>query len=123
MGDLVPEGEYTPTAVLAKQGVAAVGCLAGGAGLLVLQILPPIMGIAAGALATFVGAGALVSKDADDKKGGLIVTAAGLLSVLARIPVTRRFAAPLMALAAAGLIIWGAVKGIKFIKGLRNMKR
>jgi hypothetical protein len=120
MGDLAPEEGYTPTNVLAKQGVTAVGCLAGGLGLFVLRILPPVMGIAAGILASLVGVGALISKDADDKKGGIIVTAAGVLSVLARLPLTRVFAAPLMALAAAALIGMGVWKGIKFLKGLKS---
>jgi hypothetical protein len=122
MGDLAPKGDYTPTTVLAKQGVTAVSCLAGGAVLLLLNVLPPVMGIAAGVLVSFVGIGALISKDLDDRKGGIIVTAAGALSILARIPMTRRFAAPLLGLAAVGLIGLGIWKGIQFIRGLKSRR-
>ncbi|MDR2515988.1 MAG: hypothetical protein LBC88_01250 [Spirochaetaceae bacterium] len=123
MNDLVDEEKYVPTDILAKRGVAAVASLAGGAGLLVLGALPPVMGIAAGAIAVFVGIGAAFSRGNEggaDRKGGVMVTAAGILAILAKLPLSRTLAAPLLGLGAAVLIGFGVWNGIKFLKGLKS---
>ena len=130
MNDLEQEGKYVPTDVLAKRGVAAVASLAGGVGLFVLGALPSVMGIAAGAIAVFVGIGAAFSRDAGngadddrksaDRKGGVIVAAAGLLAILAKLPLSRALAAPLLGLGAAVLIGFGIWNGLKFLKGLKS---
>ena len=120
MNDMVPEGKYTPTNVLAGQGVTAIGYLIGGGGLLLLGVLPPIMGLAAGALVGVVGIGALMSKDPDDRKPALITAAAGVLAVLSKVPVVRPFAATLLGIGAFGLLAMGIWNGIKFLKGLKS---
>jgi hypothetical protein len=123
MSDLIPHEKFTPTNVLAKQGVAAIGCLAGGAGLLLLAALGarfPVIGIAAGAILGVVGISAIRSKDPDDRKPGLIVAAAGVLSVLSRVPGVRSFAGTLLGIGALGLLALGIWNGIKFLKGLKS---
>jgi hypothetical protein len=123
MSDLIPGEKFTPTSVLTKQGVSAVGCLAGGAGLLLLAAVGarfPVIGIAAGAVLGIVGISALLSKDPDDRKPALIVTAAGVLSLLSRVPGLRAFAGTLLGVGAIGLLVMGIWNGIKFLKGLKS---
>jgi hypothetical protein len=123
MNDLMPGEEYTPTNVLAKRGVRAVACLAGGAALLLLSALGarfPFVGIAAGAVLGVIGIGAVISKDPDDRKPGLFVLAAGVLSLLSRVPGARAFAATLLGAGAIGLLAAGIWNGIRF---LREIKR
>ncbi|MDR3337530.1 MAG: hypothetical protein LBT16_10020 [Treponema sp.] len=123
MNDLIPEGGYTPTTILAKQGVTAIGSILGGAGLLVLGALGarfPVIGLAAGAVLGIVGITGLLSKDPDDRKPALIVTGAGILSVLSRVPVARAFAGTLFGIGALGLLAIGIWNGVKFIKGLKS---
>jgi hypothetical protein len=123
MNDLIPGEEYTPTNVLAKRGVRAVGCLVGGAGLLLLAALGarfPIVGIAAGAVLGVIGIGAVVSKDPDDRKPGLVVLAAGVLSVLSRVPGVRAFAGTLLGIGAFGLLAVGIWNGIRFLREIKK---
>jgi hypothetical protein len=120
MNDIEPRGSYTPTNVLAKQGVAAVGGLVGGVGLLILGALPPLVGIIAGGIVGVVGVGALLSKDPEDRKPGIIVTAAGALSILSKIGIIRPLAGTLLGIGAIGLLALGVLNGIKFLKGLKS---
>jgi hypothetical protein len=121
MSDLVPQkNEYTPTSVLAKQGVAAVGCLAGGLVLLIIGALPVVPTIIIGAIAAVVGLGApIFSKDREDKKVGLIVAATGALFILSTVPILGGLAGFCLGAATLGLFGLGIWKGIQFIKGLK----
>jgi hypothetical protein len=121
MNDLTPE-RFTPTDVLTKQGVAAVGSILGGVLLFVIQALPAPLGIIAGAVAALVGIGAVVSKDPVDKKMGRIIILAGALAVLAKGPIApvRPFAGALLGIGAVGLLALGIWKGIRFLKGLKS---
>jgi hypothetical protein len=120
MNDLV--SEPTPTNVLTKQGVAAVGGIAGGVLLFIMRALPLPLGIIAGAVVALVGVGALLSKDPTDRKPGIIITAAGILAILARAPIPplRAFAGILLGIGAFGLFAMGIWKGFKFFKGLKS---
>jgi hypothetical protein len=123
MNDLIPGEEYTPTNVLAKRGVRAIGCLVGGVGLLLLAALGarfPLVGIAAGAVLGIVGIRAVVSKDPDDRKPGLVVLAAGVLSVLSRVPGVRAFAGTLLGIGAIGLLAAGVWNGIRFLREIKK---
>jgi hypothetical protein len=120
MNDIERRGGYTPTSVLAKQGVAAVGSLIGGAGLLILSALPPVVGIIAGAVVGVIGVGAMMSKDPEDRKPGIIVAAAGGLSILSKIGIVRPLAGTLLGIGAIGLLAIGVWNGIKFLKGLKS---
>ncbi|MDR2363643.1 MAG: hypothetical protein LBD65_04430 [Spirochaetaceae bacterium] len=121
MNDMVPE-RPTPPHVLTKQGVAAVGGIAGGILLLIMRALPFPLGIIAGAVAALVGAGALFSKDPEDRKPGMIITLAGILAVIAGSPIPglKNFAGFFLSIGAVGLLAMGIWKGIKFLKGLKS---
>ncbi|MDR2068491.1 MAG: hypothetical protein LBP71_01305 [Spirochaetaceae bacterium] len=121
MNDMVPE-RPTSANVLTKQGVAAVGGIAGGLLLFIMRALPFPLGIAAGAVVALVGVGALFSKDPEDRKPGMVITAAGFLAVLARVPIAplRSFAGVLLGIGAVGLLAMGIWKGIQFLKGLKS---
>jgi hypothetical protein len=120
MNDIVPGGGYTPTNVLAKQGVAAVGGIAGGALLLLMGVLPPVVGIIAGAVVGIVGIGACLSKDPADKKPGAVTAAAGVLTILSRLPFLGGLAGGLLGLGTIGLFAMGIWNGIKFFRGLKS---
>ncbi|GHT98607.1 hypothetical protein FACS1894142_5150 [Spirochaetia bacterium] len=123
MNDIVPEHQ-TPTNVLAKQGVAAIGNLIGGVGLLVMNVLPRPVGLGLGAVLLIVGIASLRSKDQADRRPGLIVTIAGALSVLARaganLPLIPALSGTLLSVGAVGLLAMGIWNGIKFLKGLKS---
>ncbi|MDR2743396.1 MAG: hypothetical protein LBB98_14780 [Treponema sp.] len=120
MNDIEPGNRYTPTNVLAKQGVTAVGCLIGGAGLLIAGVLPPVIGIIAGVVIGIVGIGAAMSKDPDDRRPGILAALAGGLTILSKIGIVRPLAGTLLTIGAVGLLAMGIWKGVKFIIGLKN---
>ncbi len=112
--------EIVPTSVLAKQGVSAIAGIAGGVGLLVLGGLPSIFGIVAGAVVGLIGFGALASPDAADKRAGVIVAAAGGLTVLAKIGLFAGLANTFLGIATVGLLGMGVWNGVKFMMGLKS---
>jgi hypothetical protein len=111
---------HVSTDVLAKRGVTAIGSLIGGVGLMVLGVLPPIMGLIAGGVVGVAGISGLLSRDPEDRKPALLVTAAGALAVFSKVPIVRPIAASLLGLGAIGLIGLGIYNGIKFLKGLKS---
>ena len=121
MGDLVPGGgDYTPTNVLAKQGMTAIGGIVGGVALMIMRALPPLIGIIAGVIVGVIGIGGILSKDPEDRKPGFLAAAAGALSILARIGIIRPLAGTLLGISALGLLILGIWNGVKFLKGLKG---
>ena len=120
MNDIIPGGGYTPTSVLAKQGVTAIGGIAGGVLLLIMGALPPVAGIIAGVVVGIVGLGAFFSKDPADKKPGAIIAAAGVLAALSRIPIFGGLAGGLLGLGTFGLFAMGIWNGVKFLRGLKS---
>jgi hypothetical protein len=121
MSDLVPQKDtYTPTSVLAKQGVAALGCLAGGAILLLINAFPTWLTVVVGVLAAIVGLVApVVSKDPEDKRPGVLLAIVGGLFILSNVPVLGVLANVCLGLGTLGLFGLGIWKGIQFIKGLK----
>jgi hypothetical protein len=116
---------YTPTNVLAKQGVAAVGFLAGGVLTLLMQVLGArfrIVGIVLGVLVGGAGVSGLLSKNQEDKKPGTVLALAGALELVSifGISFTRPLAGFLLSAGALGLLAMGIIKGIKFLKGLKT---
>ena len=115
-----------PRDVLVKQGMSAIGYLASGL-LLVLVTAGSKMGILgivlSGAVLIF-GIGALVSRDREDKKPGLILTAAGVMGLIMRfgIPVLKPFAATILGIGAVAMFAMGIWKGIKFLIGLKSRR-
>jgi hypothetical protein len=120
MNDIESRGGYTPTGVLARQGVTAIGSLIGGAGLLIAGALPPVPGIIVGAVVGVIGIGAAVSGDRDDRKLGIFAVAAGSLTILAKIGIVKPLAGTLLAIGAVGFFAAGIWNGIKFLKGLKS---
>lgn len=119
--ELVP---ITPREVLVKLGTAAVAHLAGGALLFVMTMgarfrIPGII-LSLGTLV--LGAGALLSKDKEDRKPGMVITAAGVLGMLVQFgpSLLKPFAGFALGLGAIGLIASGIWKGIKFLRGLKS---
>lgn len=112
--------DMVPTNVLAKQGVAAVGGVAGGLGLLILGGLPSIFGIVAGAAVGLIGLGALGSRDPADKRAGMIAAAAGGLTVLSKIGIFAGLASSFLGIATVGLLGMGVWNAFKFYKGLKS---
>jgi hypothetical protein len=114
--------EMVPTRTLAKQGVSAVGGIAGGLGLWILSGLSniPVIGLVVGGIVTVVGLGALSSRESADKKAGMVITGAGALTVLSNIGIFAGLASGLMGFAIIGLLGMGAFNAWKFIKGLKT---
>ena len=125
MNDIEPAEPGGSTRTLAKQGVAAVGCVAGGIFLFVMNVIGnrlPVAGILLGVAAAVIGIGALRSKDPDDKKPGALITAAGVLVILSRvgIPLIRPLAGALLSIGAFGLLAMGVWNAVKFFRGLKH---
>jgi hypothetical protein len=122
MNDLEDIEPYGSTKNLAKQGVAAIGMIGGGVFLLLVGFLSRVrwVGPAIGVLTGIVGISALLSKDPDDKKPGILITAAGVLVILSTtgIPVLKALAPTLLTIGALGLLAMGIWKGIQFFRGL-----
>ena len=119
--DLVP---IVPRDVLVKEGTAAIVSLVGGAFLMIMTMGARfrIPGAVLSVATLAIGAGALLSKDREDKKPGLIITAAGVLGLLVQFGPA--FIKPLavfaLGLGAIGLFVSGIWKGIKFLRGLKS---
>jgi len=113
-----------PRDVLVKQGTSAVAYIAGGILLLIMTFGArfPILGIILSAAALVIGAGALFSKNREDKKPGLVILIAGVLGLIMRfgVPVLKPFAGFILGLGAFGLLGVGIGKGIKFLIGLKS---
>ncbi len=114
--------DIVPTSTLARHGVAAVGGIAGGIGLWALRLLShvPIIGLVAGGVVTLVGLGALSSHEPEDKRAGVVTTAAGALTVLSNIGLFGGIAGGLMGVAVVGLLAMGGWNAFKFMKGLKT---
>lgn len=112
--------DIVPTRELAKDGVAAIGGIAGGIGLIILGSLPSIFGIVAGGVVGLIGLGALGSSDPSDKRAGLVALLAGGLTVLSKVGIFAGLANGFLGLATVGLLGMGIWKGIKFYRGLKS---
>ncbi|MDR3249076.1 MAG: hypothetical protein LBT39_09865 [Treponema sp.] len=123
MNDL--EKQPVPVRTLEKQGLAAVGNLAGGILLFALGIVGArfhIVGIILGVITGIFGCVTLFSKDPSDRKPGAILAAGGFLAILSRagMPSIRPFAGTLLSIGAFGLIALGIWNGVKFLRGLKS---
>jgi hypothetical protein len=109
---------------LVKQGISSLSCLAGGAFFIVMMIGARVglLGIILPLAALIIGIVALLSRDREGKKPGLIIAAAGVLGIITRfgLPVLKPFAATILTIGAVGLFVAGIIKGIKFLVGLKS---
>lgn len=112
--------DIVPTNTLAKQGVAAVGGIAGGLGLMIVGGLWWPLSVAIGAVVGFAGFSALSSADPADRFGGKVALAAGGLVVLSKLPIVGGLAGAMLGLGTLGLIGLGAWNAFKFFKGLKT---
>jgi hypothetical protein len=116
--------QITPREVLVKLGTSAVANLAGGVLLFIMTAgarfrIPGII-LSLGVLV--LGVGAVLSKDREDKKPGMLITAAGVLGMAIQFgpSMLKPFAVFALGLGAIGLIASGIWKGIKFLRGLKS---
>jgi hypothetical protein len=124
MNDIEKKDDYPSTSALAKQGITAVGCTAGGLFLLLMQTVArmPVLGLIVGGIACVAGIACLVSKDAADKKAGAVLGGAGILVMLSKtgLPLIKAAAGTLIGIGAVGLLALGIWNGIKFLAGLKK---
>ena len=111
---------------LVKQGTSAVAYLAGGILLMIMTFGArfAFLGIVLSVAALVIGAGALFSRNREDKKPGMVITAAGVLGLVTRfgIPIMKPFAIFFLGLGALSLFAAGIWKGIKFLIGLKSRR-
>ena len=111
---------------LVKHGTSAIAYLSGGALLMIMSFGARfvLLGIILSVAALVIGAGALISKNRDDKKPGIVITAAGVLGLILRfgLPFMKPFAAFILGLGAFGMFAAAIYKGIQFIRGLKSRR-
>jgi hypothetical protein len=124
MKDIVKKDEIPSTTVLSRLGISAIGYTVGGIFLLLLNIFAGLrgLGLIIGGLVCLLGIGSYLSKDPVDKKAGLLITTAGVLTILSKtkIPVLTPISGTLLSIGAFGLLALGIVNGIKFFIGLKK---
>jgi hypothetical protein len=121
MGDIVEKN--TSSKFLSKIGVSAVLQLAGGVVLAVLSALPAPVSAVAGVILTAVGLTGVASRDREDKKIGLVLTASGAAAILSRfgfLPILKAAGATALAVGAAAFIGLGIFNAIRFVIGLKK---
>ena len=113
-----------PRDLLVKQGISAVIYLAGGAFLMLMTVGARLrlFGIVLSLAALVVGIGAILSKDREDKKPGLVITAAGILGMIMRfsVPILQPIAGTILGIGAFMFLGAGIWKGINFLRGLKS---
>jgi len=124
MNDIEKRNDVPSTSKLSKLGVTAIGYSATGVFLLLLNSIAsvPVFGLIVGGVVCLLGIGALMSKDPTDKKAGMIIAAAGALTILSKIsiPLLTPLSGALLGIGAVGLLALGIWNGIKFFIGLKK---
>ena len=123
MNEIVRTDEIPSTSKLSKMGVSAVGYTAAGIFLLILGFVTQsfIPAFIIGGLVLLFGIGSYRSKDLTDKKAGIVLIAAGALTILSKIPipVIQPLSNVILSIGAVGLLLVGIVNGVKFFRGLK----
>ncbi|MDR2552975.1 MAG: hypothetical protein LBD31_07420 [Treponema sp.] len=117
MNDIISSGELT------KRALRAAGGIAGGIVLTILGALPLVFAAAAGGILGILGIGALASKDPGDVFPGAVCLGAGILGILAKLPLLGGLAGKALVLGALALLGMGIWNGVKFILGLKSRSR
>ena len=110
--------------VLVRQGTAAIVDLVGGIAFLVMAMGARFrfLGIVVSLAVLVVGIGALISRYREDKKPGIVITAAGVLGMVNQfgLIILRPFSGFILGLGGLFLLAGGVWKGIKFLLGLKS---
>jgi hypothetical protein len=120
--DIERNDDIPSTSSLSKLGITAIGYIAGGIFIFILQAFAKLrgLGLVAGAVVCVIGIVSLMSKAPADKKAGSIVTAVGVLVLLSKIPAIAPAAATLLSIGGIGLFAMGIINGIKFLICLKK---
>jgi hypothetical protein len=120
----IQKNEVPSTSSLSKLGITAIGYSVGGVFLFLLQIFSRLrgLGLVLGGVVCILGIGSLMSKDPTDRKAGIIITTAGVLTIISRtgIPVLKAVSATLLTIGSFGLLALGIINGLKFFAGLKK---
>jgi CHASE2 domain-containing sensor protein len=108
MSDIVPRNQ------VAKSGVKGVGALVGGAGLLVLNALPPVPAIIAGAALAVVGFA--LSGSRSDRVAGIVTAAAGIVTLASGL----LHVGWMLWIPGIGLLAAGVYSLVKFFRGMKS---
>ncbi|MDR1836563.1 MAG: hypothetical protein LBQ89_02785 [Treponema sp.] len=124
MNDIEKRNDIPSSSSLSKLGITAIGYSAGGVFLFLLQAFSRLrgLGLVLGAVVCVLGIFSLTSKDPADRKAGVVITAAGVLTVLSKsgIPLITSISGTLLGIGAVGLLALGIWNGIKFFLGLKK---
>jgi len=124
MNEIEKRDEIPSASKLSKLGITAIGYTAGGIFLFLLNIAARLrgLGLVIGGVVCIVGIASLLSKDPADRKAGVVIAAAGALTVLSKtnIPVITTISGTLLSIGAIGLLVLGIWNGIKFFIGLKK---
>ena len=124
MNEIERRDEIPSTTSLSKTGVSAVGYTAAGIFLMILNAVSSltIPGLIVGGIVGLFGIRSIASKDPADKRAGLVLTAAGALTVLSKIPIPfiQGISGFMLGAGAIGLLGLGIWNGIKFLIGLKK---
>jgi hypothetical protein len=108
-------GEIVPRKEVSREGMKAVGGLAGGAALMVLSSLGNVPGLIVGGVITLAGLGLTASKE--DRLVGGIAAGAGALTVLSKL---LGFGGGLLFVGGAALLVTGSISLVNFIRKLKS---
>ena len=124
MNDIQKRETIPSTSSLSKLGITAIGYTVGGVFLFLLQMIGRLrgLGLVIGAVVCVIGIVSLMSKDPEDRKAGIVIAAAGVLTVLSKtgIPLITAISSTLLSIGAFGLLAVGIWNGIKFLFGLKK---
>ena len=124
MNEIVRTDEIPSTSSLSKLGVSAVGYTAAGIFLLILNLVTQsfLPAFIIGGLVLLFGIGSYKSKDLTDKKAGIVLIAAGALTILSKIPIPfiQGLSGVILTIGAIGLLAVGIINGVKFFRGLKK---
>lgn len=114
--------QIEPRNQLVKKAGQGVGSIAGGVALLALSSLSGgLGGLVLGGVVTLAGVG--ISTSAEDRKTGVITTAAGIAAIVGSLPLVGGLAQGLMTVAGIGLLVSGGLSIYAFFKKLKERKK
>lgn len=121
-GTFMSDKQIEPRKQLVKTAGQGVGSIAGGVALLVLNSFSGgLGGLILGGIVTLAGVG--ISTSPEDRKTGVITTAAGIAAIVASLPLVGGLAQGIMTVAGLGLLVSGGLNLYSFFKKLKERKK